>query len=613
MNAVAPLLARGRKAKPEVSAVDAVMGKDWAIISPGRARKAREARLGLKIAHARDVARFGGGGGGLVPGGKPQAVVKMIRQGGASDLRGLRAQMDYLSRNRAEPLERSERYMGLEIDDEQTRAMERSWQMPRDGEGRADRTSHFIVSFPQDTDRDAAHRTGRDWTERMFGSGDFGGDSFDYYTAFHTDREHPHMHVVVYRRGLDHGAWLKVSQRSDLNYDRMREELVRVAARRSIELEASTRLSRGRHDRPVPDAEYRRAAKERRLPEAPAHTRETAIRAAAAMIHYARVFAADARKLEREAPEEAALLRKASDDIAQGRELAQAARRETSVRTESRVSKPELKPEARPVPSRVDAKRAEVMKNFAQLDSRVDEIEDRAVQMRFLRQVAAIKAQAVPDLRKPGELRAFAEPDESGRYRGLDASDLWHAAERAQAEERVREVAWRYGVDAGATVERHTGPAPSRGLARQFLAAEFEERQQSRAARKEARETPDEEQAAIARMHGEIGAVYRASRERADARRVRLDAACPASVAPATQPRDVEAEEDLPERVKARRARDTARMQRAEDIWQKRKDGHRQAMERDRTPERPPAKRDDRGRGEDDGPNDPPRRRRRRR
>ena len=590
MNAVASLLARGRKAKPDVSAVDAVMGKDWAIVSPGRARKAREARLGLKIAHARDVARFAGGGGGGVPGGKPQAVVKMVRSGGVSDLRGLRAQMAYLSRKGEEPLERSERYMGLEVDPKQAQAMERSWQMPRDGEGGADRTSHFIVSFPQDTDPNAAHRAGRAWAEEMFGSGKYGGDSYDYYTAFHTDRAHPHMHVVVYRRGLEHGEWLKVSRRSDLNYDRMREELVRVAARSGVELEASTRFARGRHDRPVADAEYRRAAAERRPPEAPTHTRETAIRAAAAMIHYARVFATNARRLEREAPEQAALLRHAAKDISHGRELLRQNTAGRASEQEGTMASP-----------RIEEKRVEVRQNFEVLDSRASEIDDRAVRMRFLRQIESIKAETAPLLREPGALRAFMEKDDSGRYRGLDASTEQRADEKQRADARVRTVAVQYGVDGGATVERHAGPPPSRGLARQFAEAESQERDRTRAARGEAAETPEQRQAALSKMHTEIRAIYQEGRDRLEGRIVRPEPARPA--APAAAPsgsRDAETGEALPDRVAARIAKDAERTQAAERIWQQREAEHHRAMERAKTPERPQSERDTRSRGDDD-------------
>ena len=55
---VAGLLERGRAAKPHVSALDAVMGEDWAIVDFDGARKARDIRLsrpGLGPALARDL------------------------------------------------------------------------------------------------------------------------------------------------------------------------------------------------------------------------------------------------------------------------------------------------------------------------------------------------------------------------------------------------------------------------------------------------------------------------------------------------------------------------------------------------------------------------------
>ncbi len=636
MSEVASLLARGRKAGPQVSALDAVMGKDWGILSAGRARKAQEARLGLRIAHRQDVARYSGNGG--APGRKPQAVVKMIRNGGASNVKGLRAQMSYLSRQGREPLERSERYMGLEVDEDQARTMERSWRMPNEGEGRADRTSHFIVSFPEGTNKRDAHQAGRDWAEEMFGSGKYGGDTFDYYTGFHTDQAHPHMHVVVYRRGLENGEWLKVSKRGDINYDRMREELVRVAARSRIELEASTRYARGRHDRPVPDAEYRKAAAEHREPRAPDHTRETAIRAAAAMIHYSREFAANARKIEREAPEQAALLRKAAEDIKHGREVkarSDSARTSTQERTMANPS--------------IEEKRVAVRDNFNELDRSATEVDDRGARMRLLRQIDGMKAETAPLLREPGELRAFTEKDDSGRYRGIDGSTEQRAAEKARADDKVREVAGRYGVDREATIERHAGSRPSKGLARQFAEAEGEERSRHRAERGDGVEPPEQQRTALTRMHTEIAAIYQESRDRLDGRtderrerseeprsrtaetqrpprsgseaeelpaslRERMERdAQRARAAETSRPARGESEaEELPARVRERMERDAQRAEMASRVWQKRDAEHRAAQEREDAAHRKTEDRDVRKRGGDD-PEDETRKRGRKR
>ena len=492
--AMTDLLERGRAAKPPVSALDAVMGKDWAIVEAGRAGRAPVVRAGIAVAHRRDVARHSGGGS---PGGRPQAVVKMIRQGGASDLRGMRAQMAYLSRQGEEPLQRSERYMGVEIDAEQADLMERAWRMPSESrEGGADRTTHFIVSFPEGTDTRASERAGRAWAEALFGSGDHGGDSFDYYTAFHTDRAHPHMHVVVHRRGLEHGAWLKVSLRSDLTYDRMREVLVDVAAREGIELEATPRLTRGVHDRVVPDAEYRRASAARRDPVAPGHTPETALRAAAGLIHYAREAETEARLLNPIDPAQAERFRAASLDLGEGRAL-----------TPTLWGLPEPAPRTGE-PAGLQALAERHLEAFERRDvdalDRIDPVE----RVHAMREIAALKAEARPALGRYGaDLDPFTRPDDSGRYDGLAGAEVT-AGRAHMANRRIAGIAARYGVDAAATVERVLGGMPSQGLARDFQLAEVLERDANRAEAGEPVETPEEAMAATDRMHEEIGAVH---------------------------------------------------------------------------------------------------------
>ena len=499
---VATFLKRGRAAKSGVSALDAVMGEDWAIIEPGRARRARETRFGLQMAHLANVERMrSGGGGSFFPGRKPQAVIKMIRNGGASDLRGLRAQMTYLSRDGSQPLQRSETMMGIAVDAEQMAAIEKDWRMPPEGTGRADRTSHFIASFPENTDPQAAERAGRAWAEEMFGSGQYGGDSYDYYTAFHTDRAHPHMHVVVYRRGLENGEWLKVSQRGDMNYDRMREVLVNVAGREGIELEATPRLARGLHDRPVPDAEYRRAGEEGRAPVPPSHTRTTAILAAAALLHQSRRFATEAQLVEGKSPETARILYAASAAASEGKALADITAT-ISNRQEADMSE------------RVNAVKTEIRDSIDKMDRGVERVGDNATRMRLAREIADLKAETAPLLANPRDLAPFTQPSDSTRYRGLDPNNPSELAAKSVVEERVKAVATKYGVDPVATVERYSGPAPSKGLDRQFQNAEVEERGRTRVARGEGPEDVQARDVALSRMHQEIGSIYDAARER---------------------------------------------------------------------------------------------------
>ena len=498
---VVDLLRQGKAAPWYVSALDAVMGRDWALVDAGRPRRHRpvDAGLDLTTAHRRNLDRIGQGG---LPGRKPQAVVKMIRNGGAADIRGLRAQMAYLSRDGTTPMQRSEATLGVEIDADQAAQIERSWRMPPEGSGRADRTSHFIASFPEDIPHAAAERAGRAWAEEMFGSGTYGGDSYDYYTAFHTDRAHPHMHVVVYRRGLENGEWLKVSERSDMNYDAMRSVLVDVAGREGIELEATPRLARGLHDRPVPDAEYRRAGEQGRVPVAPDHTRETAILAAAALLHQSRRFATEAQLIEGRAPEIAEVLYAASAAASTGRALAEITTRLTD-RQEAVMN------------DRVQMAKTEIRENIEKMDRGVAQVGDNATRMKLAREIADLKAETAPLLGNARDLASFTEPGESGRYRGMGAADTPHdVARKAMADDQVGVVAARYGVDPDATVERYSGAAPSKGLERQFERAELEERGRSRGARGDDPETVEERQQALSRMHREIAEIYGAARAR---------------------------------------------------------------------------------------------------
>ncbi len=495
---VVDLLRAGRSAPKDVSALDAVMGENWAIVEAGRARRHRDVGLGLKLAHRRNLERMGGGG---LPGRKPQAVIKMVRKGGASDVRGLRAQLAYLSRDGAQPVQRSEDFGGIDVDAEQAADIERSWRMPPEGSGRADRTSHFIASFPEITHHDAAERAGRAWAEEMFGSGNYGGDSYDYYTAFHTDRSHPHMHVVVHRRGLDRGEWLKVSQRSDMNYDTMRAVLVDVAAHEGIELEATPRLARAVHDRPVPDAEYRLAGREGRQPVPPEHTRETAILAAAALIHQSRRFATEAQLVEHTAPEAAQVLYAASRAASEGGSLA-IVFKNISTGQETGMSQ------------RIEEAKTEIRSNIAAMDRGMDEVGDSATRMRLARDIAELKAETAPLLGNARDLTPFTEPGTSGRYVGLDANRPSEMAARRWVEDEVRLVAARYGVDPDATVERYAGPAPSKGLEAHFERAEVEERSKSRIVRGEEPENALSREVALSKMHRDIGTIYGTARTR---------------------------------------------------------------------------------------------------
>ena len=497
---VAALLRDARRAPASASPVDAVMGEDWGIVELDRAGRAHivATRWTLRRAHARRVQRVGRGGG--LPGQRAQVVVKMIRAGGAKNVAGLKAQMDYLAKGGEAVLRRSDEFFGIEIDDEEVRNIAAAWAMPRRAEATTDRTSHFIVSFPEGTDLGAAERAGRSWAFEMFGSGEHGQDRWDYYTAFHTDRAHPHTHVVVHRRGLDHGRWLKVSMASEINYQSMRALAAEVGQAEGIDVEATDRLARGDLGRTVSDAEVRRAAREERAPHAPARSRASAVLTAAAVLHHARRYAHDAAQIEKTAPELAEQLRQASEALASGQRLT---REHASTAAEG---------EGRAMNEQLERAREEARTRFETIDRELDRLPEGADRVRLMREAAALKADMAPHM---GDERYgdYQRPAPVQDYQGVDPIGADGPQIKAEADREVRGIAARYGVHDDATVERYSGGPPSKALADEYRREEARERDRTRAGAGVSSEGETERESALRRMHQEIASVYQAARE----------------------------------------------------------------------------------------------------
>lgn len=199
---------------------------------------------------------------------KAQVVVRIVPRGGAKSATQILSQWMYLSREGDLPLQRSERHLAVPLIATEMKATAESWVReagfctPRSSTGCEPRslTTHIVISFPIGIDQNAAFAVGRAWAEEMFGSGRHGG-TFDYLTACHDDRPHPHVHLVVNRRALE-GHWLKISRRHpDLSYDQLRTAMVAIAEQHGIALDASSRVARGLLEPPLTYAEYRRRAR----------------------------------------------------------------------------------------------------------------------------------------------------------------------------------------------------------------------------------------------------------------------------------------------------------------------------------------------------------------
>lgn len=195
----------------------------------------------------------------------PQAVVKIVRGGGAASARDLVSQLTYLSRDGELALDEFEPD-GLTFDLQGTseikglsHAWAERWETSEALDGRAARskakTYHMIVSFPEGTDIERAHAAAGTFADRFLTSGEF-GDRWSHIRAWHTDRAHPHMHIVIDRRG-ENGLMMQVNPARDINPARLRGLQVDAAAEHGLLLNDTPRVSRGLRGQGLSSPEWR--------------------------------------------------------------------------------------------------------------------------------------------------------------------------------------------------------------------------------------------------------------------------------------------------------------------------------------------------------------------
>ncbi|MCJ9719966.1 relaxase/mobilization nuclease domain-containing protein [Agrobacterium sp. SHOUNA12C] len=234
-----------------------------------------------------------------------QAVAHRVINGGCKTPKRIAKQIKYLARiglnfsskdgaeedsKPAVKLRLSARYGEAELKPKDIDRFSHSWALQsgiyQPGQSEADSkkelTTHFAVSFPPGTPLDAAEKAGLEWARILFYSGRFGAE-WDYFTAFHTDREHPHTHIVVNRRAFppenSHvsamGKWLKIAHRYEpdetlaaekgkefgINYKILRDMQVEAAAKFGILLEATSRKERGLDSPSLTHGQYRQQQK----------------------------------------------------------------------------------------------------------------------------------------------------------------------------------------------------------------------------------------------------------------------------------------------------------------------------------------------------------------
>lgn len=165
----------------------------------------------------------------------PEVVVKVT--GRTRDLGGLRAHLNYISRNSALSLEDRDGAMLLS----RAEAYEAAdgWSMSLEGDSRRRSNtplSHsLMLSMPEGTDpvklRDAA---------RAFAAHVFAGEH-DYLFTLHTDTPRPHVHMSICSRG-ESGQRLN-PRKADLEL--WRQTFAQMLRDRGIEAEATPRRARG--------------------------------------------------------------------------------------------------------------------------------------------------------------------------------------------------------------------------------------------------------------------------------------------------------------------------------------------------------------------------------
>lgn len=209
-------------------------------------------------ARARDLWRVGQGSNA--------AVLKKIARGGTLTPGRLKSQLRYLFTKSHALFGNT---IGLDpeaevLSAEQRRAIELDWSDGWRGEPKNGHTTHLLISFPYDLSPKKALRIAEAWAFEMFQSGTHVQDEWAYVAALHTDRSHPHVHVVVNNRGLEHGEWFFMAKDHAFNLSTMKERLVEIAGGMGVTLDASSRLERGILTYGPSRAEIEGAAREHR-------------------------------------------------------------------------------------------------------------------------------------------------------------------------------------------------------------------------------------------------------------------------------------------------------------------------------------------------------------
>ena len=201
--------------------------------------------------------------------GSNAAVLKKIGKGGTANAKELAAQMDYLFSKSASIFGNG---VVLDADakgltkDERNEIVE-NWVEDWRGSPKNGHTTHLLMSFPSHVRPEKAKLIAEAWAFEMFQSGEHQDDVWSYVAALHTDKAHPHVHIVVNNRGTVNDSWFFMAKEHVFNLEVMKERMVAIAAEEGVFLDATSRAERGLLTYGPSRAEIERARVEGRAPE----------------------------------------------------------------------------------------------------------------------------------------------------------------------------------------------------------------------------------------------------------------------------------------------------------------------------------------------------------
>lgn len=201
--------------------------------------------------------------------GSNAAILKKIGRGGTANAKELAGQMDYLfSKSTAlfgNAVAHDPNARGLAR--EERREIVGTWVEGWHGAPKNGHTTHLLMSFPSHVRPEKARLIAEAWAFEMFQSGEHQADEWAYVAALHTDRPHPHVHIVLNNRGLVKDSWFYMARDHVFNLAMMKERMVAIAAEEGVFLDATSRAERGILTYGPSRAEIERSRREGRAPE----------------------------------------------------------------------------------------------------------------------------------------------------------------------------------------------------------------------------------------------------------------------------------------------------------------------------------------------------------